>query len=420
MSKYDFGYELQEGTTNQWAYEQITEECKVLELGSSVGCLTFNLCKNKKCKVDIVEIDAESGIKAAQYADLSLLGDELGNLNSDKWYEKLKDNQYDYIVALDVLEHLENPEKILGCMKELLKNSGKMLLSIPNITHNAIVLELLNNQFTYSELGLLDRTHIHFFSYESIKKMIADNALFITSLDAIKKDIMETEFVNSYKDLPVEVEEYLRTRNKADVYQYLVIIEKEEKEMADFLGNGLAESSAYESKILVNGLSKYQIVHKHHLSDINMDIDIADYQDAENIRFFPVEQSAIIHDLEASVCLENGTEQRIVPNWTSGEMFDEQTIFLPEGRYEVNFLLPLNTKKMHISCKCLLVGDRTENIINCQLKVIHEQEKEIKEKINMINEQKSELQQIKSTWIYKILYWIITTKRKVANLSWKK
>ena len=434
MSKYDFGYELQEGTTNKWAYEQIKEATRVLELGSSVGCLTFNLSKNKNCNVDIVEIDEESGTRAAEYANLSLLGLELGNLNSDKWFERLKDNRYDYIVALDVLEHLENPEKVLGMLKALLNENGKIILSIPNITHNAIVLELFNNQFRYSELGLLDRTHIHFFAYESIQKMVSDNGLHITVLNAIKKDIAETEFTNCYQDVPGEVEEYLRTRDKADVYQYLLIIEKQEKEMEDLLGKGLADASLYEAKVLVDGLLKNQMVYPHRLGEVSLEINLEAYQYAESIRVAMVEQPAIISNLDAIGICEDNTEIKMAPNWSTGLMIDESTILLTEENYVMNYFVPQNVKSIRITCRCSLIGKemltlltdlhgkmqaKNQTIENLKREVLS-QTNTISEQTSLIQEQSNELQRIKSTQVYKIAYWFITMRRKVANLLWKK
>ena len=64
-----------------------------------------------------------------------------GNLNTDTWYHNLQPEKYDYVISLDVLEHLENPEHVLQNLKKLLKESGKILLSVPNLAHNAVILE---------------------------------------------------------------------------------------------------------------------------------------------------------------------------------------------------------------------------------------------------------------------------------------
>lgn len=68
------------------------------------------------------------------------------------------------------MEHLHDPAEVLRRVKILLSDEGVILLSVPNIAHNAILLELMQNEFPYKKVGLLDDTHIHFFTYYSLKK----------------------------------------------------------------------------------------------------------------------------------------------------------------------------------------------------------------------------------------------------------
>ena len=68
----------------------------------------------------------------------------------------------------DVLEHLKDPWAILGNIKENLKPDGYVVASIPNIAHGAIRLALLEGRFDYTSLGILDDTHLRFFTRESI------------------------------------------------------------------------------------------------------------------------------------------------------------------------------------------------------------------------------------------------------------
>ena len=461
MSKYDFGYLLQENTTNKWAYEQIEEGAKVLELGSSVGCLTFNLSQNKQCNVDIIEIDEESGKRASEYANKALLGNELGNLNSDCWYEELRDNRYEYIVALDVLEHLENPERVLGLLKGMLTENGKVILSIPNIAHNAIVLELFNNKFSYSDLGLLDRTHIHFFAYESIQQMIEENGLYVSVLDAIKKDVLETEFTNSYKDVPTSVEGFLRTRKYGDIYQYLLVLERKPGKLNDSVGNGIVNTTNNEAKILVDGLLKNQIVYQHTLGEVNFDVDLSNFEGAKSIRFVPIERDAIITNLEVVGIDNEGNKIKLLSNWTTGISINEKTYILCDGKYEINYLLPKKCKMLCVSCTYTFTDKNIfalfasinsemvnrENEVEKQKKKVKEQKKKVEEhkkeieehkkeieehkkeieeqiqiikelnrslelKENIIKGQNDELQEIKNTWLYKALHHLILQKKK--------
>ena len=79
---------------------------------------------------------------------------------------------FDYIVFGDVLEHLRDPEGTLTYCKGFLKEDGSILASIPNLMHVSVVRGLINGNFTYEDRGLLDRTHIHFFTYKEILSML--------------------------------------------------------------------------------------------------------------------------------------------------------------------------------------------------------------------------------------------------------
>ena len=70
---------------------------------------------------------------------------------------------FDRIILADVLEHLVDPMEVLRKLSKLLKNDGKFLIDIPNIAHSSIKYNLLKNNFNYTPMGLLDKTHIQIF-----------------------------------------------------------------------------------------------------------------------------------------------------------------------------------------------------------------------------------------------------------------
>lgn len=224
MTKYNFGYRIKNGTPMKWAFDSIAPNSSVLEIGPAIGTLTKNLSEKKDCKVDIVEIDLEAGGMAAQFANNAFIGEKYGDLEGDYWYKKISKNKYDYVVALDVIEHLKSTEMVLERLKSVLKEDGKLLLSVPNIAHNSVIINLLNNNFKYNTLGLLDSTHLKFFTYKTIEALFEKLNMDIISKSYIQKLVGDNEIDNSYNDIPIAVSDYLRNREYADVYQMLYIL----------------------------------------------------------------------------------------------------------------------------------------------------------------------------------------------------
>lgn len=141
----------------------------VLEFGSYKGVMTEYMKNVLGCKVYICELDSAALAIAKQYAEDYWQGD----LETLGWTSKFKDIKFDYIICADVLEHLKDPDTVLKATSELLKDEGSVLLSIPNIAHNSVICGLMKNEFEYRECGILDKTHLRFFTYSSLKQLCA-------------------------------------------------------------------------------------------------------------------------------------------------------------------------------------------------------------------------------------------------------
>ena len=115
---------------------------------------------------------------AAQQAQAHLDWVACGNIeemiNEDRLAE-IPNRQYDMILFLDVLEHLYNPWRTLEATQKLLKPGGLLIGSIPNLGNLYILLKILRDRFEYDEEGLLDRTHIRWFTEHTIRKMVGQH-----------------------------------------------------------------------------------------------------------------------------------------------------------------------------------------------------------------------------------------------------
>lgn len=142
---------------------------KVLDLGCATGLLGEKLKSEKKCYVVGLEIDPVAAKQAEQKLDgvFVLNLDDISNIRSC-----LNREEFDVIVAVDVLEHLRNPEETLLQLKNHLENNGQLIVSVPNIAHYQVRFQLLRGKFEYTEYGILDETHLKFFTRKSISDLV--------------------------------------------------------------------------------------------------------------------------------------------------------------------------------------------------------------------------------------------------------
>lgn len=222
MGKYNFKLDLYDDSIISWIAGRITPNSVVLEFGPANGRLTRYLSENKNCKVDIVEIEEQSGKDAAKYAVHAFIGEERGDIEKYFWLET--EQKYDYIVFADVLEHLIHPQDVLDRCKTLLNENGKMLVSIPNISHNSIIIDLINDRFHYDSTGIMDNTHVRFFTRQSFGEMALQAGWTIVEEKAKNIRVGETEIRNAYTDVSKETAKELMARPQGNVYQYLFVL----------------------------------------------------------------------------------------------------------------------------------------------------------------------------------------------------
>src|SRR4030095_3955973 len=148
-----------------WVEKERPEE--VLEIGTATGYLTAEMLR-LGCRVTGVEQDPQMASIATEYCDRMLVED-IETLD----FEKL--GKYDAIILGDVLEHLRNPGEILQRLVKQLKPGGKVLMSLPNVANIWVRLNLLLGRFNYTRVGILDESHLRFFTLHTSQKL-ADEA----------------------------------------------------------------------------------------------------------------------------------------------------------------------------------------------------------------------------------------------------
>jgi 2-polyprenyl-3-methyl-5-hydroxy-6-metoxy-1,4-benzoquinol methylase len=87
----------------------------------------------------------------------------------------LGDKRFDRVLLLDILEHLRSPDRILTQCHTLLDGNGQLIVSLPNIANISVRLLLLFGRFDYTERGILDRTHLRFFTRKTARRFLQEN-----------------------------------------------------------------------------------------------------------------------------------------------------------------------------------------------------------------------------------------------------
>lgn len=166
---------------NHSLFNLVDENAKfILEIGCAEGNLGYAIKDSIGAYVAGIEYFPPAAIEAEKKLDFVLNGDiELMDL-------PFENGMFDHIIFGDVLEHLKDPWGVLQKVRPFLKNTGSILACIPNIEHVSIFESLLAGQWSYTNAGLLDKTHFRFFTQKEIVKMFHGNGYRIGSIEGIK------------------------------------------------------------------------------------------------------------------------------------------------------------------------------------------------------------------------------------------
>jgi 2-polyprenyl-3-methyl-5-hydroxy-6-metoxy-1,4-benzoquinol methylase len=194
----------------------VGENKRVLELGCAEGSTT-RVLRERGCRVTGIEMDPTAAETAAEFAERVIV-DNLDTINFDA---ALGRERFDVIVAADVLEHLSDPVRCLRACIEFLSADGEVVLSIPNIAHADVRLTLLDGHFDYSEWGLLDNTHLRFFTRDSLLDFLDDCSLAELEVRRVTRPIGGTEIEPALDRFPSLVEK-LALDLESQTYQFVL------------------------------------------------------------------------------------------------------------------------------------------------------------------------------------------------------
>ena len=147
---------------------------RILELGCATGFISRHLTE-RGCSVTGVEVSAEAAEHARPWCEKVIVHD----LSQSGWSEQTGGG-FDTVLCGDVLEHLANPERTLKEIAGLLTPEGRVIISLPNIAHIRIRAKLLLGRFDYEPAGIMDVTHLRFFTFKTARELIENAGYRIT------------------------------------------------------------------------------------------------------------------------------------------------------------------------------------------------------------------------------------------------
>lgn len=153
---------------------KIPAQSKVLDIGTASGILARR-CANRSLRFFGIE-------SVAEWADVAK------PFYENIWVcriEEMPDEAlrgYDAVVLGDVLEHMSSPKEVLKRLLDLQPSNCRFIISVPNVANLWVRLHLLMGRFDYADRGIMDRTHLRFFTRKTIQSLMKETGLEMVSV----------------------------------------------------------------------------------------------------------------------------------------------------------------------------------------------------------------------------------------------
>ena len=180
---------------------RVPRYARVLELGCADGSMSRLLKQHCEASIIGVEQNPDTAWRARCFCDYVFTE----NLDDPHSLDALEGEKFDVITLVDVLEHLQHPQALLQRLKPLLLEEGCLLLSVPNVAHASVRLELLKGDFRYESSGILDDTHLKFFTATTLQTILVEAGYAVQALDYTWHDLADTVISEQLQTLGIHV-----------------------------------------------------------------------------------------------------------------------------------------------------------------------------------------------------------------------
>lgn len=196
---------------------------RVLEAGCASGHVS-KMLHAQGCSIVGVEVDANVVDLARPWLERVVIGD----LDDPTVWDGLEGENFEAVLFGDVLEHLKDPLGTLRAAVKHLVPSGIVVLSVPNIAHADVKIALLNGTFPYRDSGLLDQTHIHFFTKQSALDLVKRAGLIPTDIERVTVPVFATELGVERGDVGDDVLDAVVRDRESETYQFVIRASKDD------------------------------------------------------------------------------------------------------------------------------------------------------------------------------------------------
>jgi len=197
---------------------------RVLDIGSGPGIVAGALASGAGKEVTCVDVDA-AALKQARAAGVAAT--HVVDLRDTHWHVELGGTAYDTVLLADVLEHVVDPERILRDIRRegIVADDGQLVVSVPNANHESVLVELATGHFGYTETGLLDGTHVRFFTLDSITVLLEATGFTVVEVHRTLKPWVDTQHSYRAQELPKVVRAALPSLGlQGRTYQYVLLV----------------------------------------------------------------------------------------------------------------------------------------------------------------------------------------------------
>jgi 2-polyprenyl-3-methyl-5-hydroxy-6-metoxy-1,4-benzoquinol methylase len=219
LSKYDIEADRvnQPGTSHSFMLELVGSNKRVLDVGCDTGYLGEVLTTLGN-HVSGIEIDPITAAEAEKRLERVVVAD----LDAGTAYDQFTPGEFDVIIFGDVLEHLRDPLPVLRAARPLLAPGGSVIISTPNVAHGDIRLSLLKGNFRYTKTGILDETHLRFFTKDSLVSFLREAGFSLAELKRTGAPLFGTETGLQAADFDPTLIATLQADTEATTYQFVV------------------------------------------------------------------------------------------------------------------------------------------------------------------------------------------------------